>query len=110
MSKDWQAVADAVNARMGELGMTQKALGAVSGVGVSTLRRLQSGEIAERGAPLLAAVSIALGWPPGHLAAIAARGDTPTDAVSALRKEVADLREEVVALRSELRSLRAVGD
>jgi transcriptional regulator with XRE-family HTH domain len=94
---------------MGELGMTQKALGEASGVGVSTLRRLQSGETAERGAPLLAAVSTALGWPPGHLAAIAAGGDTPIDAVSALRKEVADLKEEVAALRAELSSLRAVG-
>ncbi|MFC7612322.1 helix-turn-helix domain-containing protein [Actinokineospora soli] len=52
MSKDWQAVADAINARLDELEMTQKELADRSGVSVATLRQLQKNDA--RGSAVLA--------------------------------------------------------
>ncbi|GAB2870619.1 transcriptional regulator with XRE-family HTH domain [Lentzea nigeriaca] len=94
MPKDWQAVAEAVNTRMAELELSQKGLAEAARVGVATVRRLQKGEPAERGGALLAAVSVALSWPPGHLEAIAAGQPGPVDPAAALRVEVEKLRAE----------------
>lgn len=109
MPKDWQAVAEAVNTRMAELELSQKGLAEAARVGVATVRRLQKGEPAERGGALLAAMSVALRWPPGHLEAIAAGRPGPVDPMAELRAEVEQLRAEVEQLRGEVKELRASG-
>src|SRR6187397_581412 len=70
VARDWQAVADAINTRSAERGLTQKALADLSGVSVATLRKLQKAEPGDRGRPVLMALSVALGWAPGHLQAV----------------------------------------
>ena len=99
--RDWQAVAEAINTRSAERGMTQKALADASGVSVATLRKLQKAEPGDRGKPLLTALSVALGWAPGYLQAL-------SDGVAAPRaaEPTAALRDDVDALRADLDDVR----
>lgn len=99
MARDWQAVADAINTRLAERGLTQKALAEASGVSVATLRKLQKAEPADRGKPVLMALSVALGWEPGHLHALSGGEQAPAD-------PTADLREQVAAIRADLDDVR----
>ncbi|WP_033439379.1 helix-turn-helix domain-containing protein [Saccharothrix sp. NRRL B-16314] len=107
MPKDWQAVADAINTRLAELGMTQKGLSEASRVSVATLRKLQKAEPADRGAPVLAAVSVALHWQPGYLEALSSGKQAPSDPTAILRDEVADLRAELEDVRTRLAKVEA---
>jgi transcriptional regulator with XRE-family HTH domain len=66
--EDWQAVGDAVNARMAARRIGQQALANASGVSVSTLRQIQHGGRGRRVQnSTLTAVARALGWPDDHL-------------------------------------------
>ncbi len=66
--EDWQAVADALNARMAALRIGQQALATASGVSVATIRQLQHGAQRRRVQnATLTAVAGALDWPPDHL-------------------------------------------
>jgi transcriptional regulator with XRE-family HTH domain len=68
LNEDWQAVADAINARMTELPLTQRELAERSGVSVATLREVQHAKAARRRSThLLSAISTALGWPEDQL-------------------------------------------
>lgn len=109
MARDWQAVADAINTRSAERGLTQKALADVSGVSVATLRKLQKGEPGDRGRPVLMALSVALGWAPGHLQALSddVPGSSTPDAGAALRADVDALRAELDDVQQRLASLEA---
>ncbi|GIG58778.1 hypothetical protein Lfu02_31500 [Longispora fulva] len=70
---DWQAVADAINARMGDLPIQQNELAARSGVSVATIRELQGGGPGRRrSARTMSAISTALDWPEDHLARVLA--------------------------------------
>ena len=60
----WQDVADALNTRMLQIGLTQRALSERSRVSLTTLRELAH---RQRSARTLAAISEALGWQPDHL-------------------------------------------
>lgn len=110
MSKDWQAVAAAVNTRLAERAMTQKALADASGVSVATLRKLQKAEPGDRGRPLLVAVSVALGWTPGHLEAVADGGASLDDPSADLRETVAAMRSDLDDVRSRLATLEEAQD
>jgi transcriptional regulator with XRE-family HTH domain len=99
VARDWQAVADAINTRLAERGMTQKALAEASGVSVATLRKLQKAEQADRGKPVLMALSVALGWAPGHLQVLSGGEPAPAD-------PTADLRAQVEAIRADLDDFR----
>ncbi|WP_330272289.1 helix-turn-helix domain-containing protein [Lentzea sp. NBC_00516] len=101
MAKDWQAVADAINTRMEQLGLSQKELSERSKVSTATLRLMQQGADASRSATTLAAVSTALGWKADHLGDVAAGRPVPSDDASR------DLHDEVQALRGEVAELRA---
>lgn len=79
MPKDWQAVSDAIKARLIELDMTQAELTHRAGVALETVRELQLNLRSRRRSPrTLAAVSEALGWPSDHLASIG-DGQRPSD-------------------------------
>jgi len=76
MSKDWQAVADAITGRLSELDMTQAELSHRAGVALETVRELHRNLKPRRRNPrTLAAVSNALGWPDNRLALIADGAD-----------------------------------
>jgi len=109
VARDWQAVADAINTRSAERGMTQKALADASGVSVATLRKLQKAEPGDRGKPVLMALSVALGWAPGHLQAVSDDQTAPraVDPTAALRDEVDALRVDLDDVHRRLARLEA---
>ena len=104
MAKDWQAVADAINARMEELGMSQQELASRSRVSVAALRQIQKAVPKERNPRTLAAISEALGWPSNRLEDVAAGSatDEGADRLARLESEVADLREKVADLEKRV--------
>lgn len=106
MGNDWEAVAKAINARLEELGMTQRELAERSDVSPATLRQLQNNYGPRKRSPrLLAAVSEGLRWTSGHLAEVL-DGDAPESVgPDSLRQDVAQLREEVRELRERLEAV-----
>lgn len=78
---DWSAVAEAVNVRLRELGLTQVELAHRSKVSVATIRQVQtpSGAVRRRNPRTLQALSEALEWSPDHLEAVAAGRDAEDD-------------------------------
>ncbi|WP_026239749.1 helix-turn-helix domain-containing protein [Parafrankia discariae] len=81
--EDWQAVADALNARMTRKRMGQQALATASGVSVATLRQLQHGAQGRRVQDAtLAAVARALDWPDDHLTRILVHAEEPSETTS----------------------------
>ncbi|SDP88044.1 Helix-turn-helix domain-containing protein [Actinopolyspora xinjiangensis] len=109
MTRDWQAVAEAINTRMEELDLSQQELATRSGVSVATLRELQHNKNPRRrSARLLAAISEGLRWPSDYLAKLAEGEDAnePTagpalDALREVREELAELRQRVAALEKD---------
>ncbi|WP_239382333.1 helix-turn-helix domain-containing protein [Frankia sp. CIT1] len=66
--EDWQAVADALNARMAARRIGQQALATASGVSVATLRQVQHGAHGRRVQnATLSAIARALDWPDDYL-------------------------------------------
>ena len=79
MDEDWVAVAKAVNTRATELALKQRDLADSSGVSIAIIREIQQGRIHRRRNPrTLEALSIGLGWHPGHLTAVL-RGQAPPE-------------------------------
>lgn len=73
MTEDWAAVASAINQRMAELGISQRELIARSQVSKSAVREIQHNVVQRRRSDrTLEALSLALDWNPGHLAAVLA--------------------------------------
>lgn len=104
---DWPAVERAVNDRLSELGWTQADLVRESRISDATIRRLQNASRAEGGfrRDVLAAVSRALGWPPGTLTAIS-RGDPPPRTQDYLDREL--LVRKITAVREAVDDLEEV--
>lgn len=107
MARQWDAVASAINTRLAERKMTQKALADESGVSVATLRKLQKGEPGERGRPVLIALSVALGWAAHHLEAIADGAPAPNDPSTHLRRDVETMRADLDEVRDRLAAVEA---
>lgn len=72
----WEAVAAAVQRRMDDLSLTQKALAMRAGVAENTIRKLLSGEEGNYRRVTLASVSNALDWPGDTLQRIS-EGEDP---------------------------------
>ena len=104
MARDWAAVADAMKSRLADLDMTQADLVQRSRLAPMTIRELLYNSAQRRRSDqTLAALSQALGWPPGHLQAVAeghAPGDPDTgDPVLA---ELAAMKDALTALTSRI--------
>lgn len=100
VAKDWDAVADAIKARLVELDMTQAELAGRAGVALMTVRELQHNLQPRRRSPrTLATISEALGWPGDHIARIL-EGDqvSDPDADDPVLAELDGLRADVTAL------------
>jgi transcriptional regulator with XRE-family HTH domain len=117
--EDWQAVADAVNARMSEMDLTQRQVSDRSGVSVATLREIQHATTSRRrSVRTLAAISRALDWHDEYLTGVlrGARMPGPTsrgtpdplalvlDRPDSIQRDVARLARAVDRLADERRS------
>jgi transcriptional regulator with XRE-family HTH domain len=104
MSRDWAAVAAAMKARLAELDMTQAELVQRSGLAPMTIREVLHNTAERRRSPqTLAALSEALGWPPGYLQAIAEGRDPGNpDAGDPVLAELARLKESITVINARL--------
>jgi transcriptional regulator with XRE-family HTH domain len=72
VSDDWAAVAKAINERVRELGWRQRELAERSHVSSAIVREIQRHTVERNRSPrTLEALSVALGWPPTYLRAVA---------------------------------------
>ncbi|WP_199435487.1 helix-turn-helix domain-containing protein [Qaidamihabitans albus] len=105
MTEDWAAVARAISERMNDLGLRQRELAERSHVSQAIVRELQHRTVERRrSARTLEALSLALEWHPGHLAAVLAgrkplspgeTGDTTMDEVLARLTAIEGRLEEI---------------
>jgi len=103
LARDWAAVAEAIKVRLAQLDMTQAELIQRSHLSHMTIRELQYGTARRRSPQVLAAVSEALGWPPGHLQAIAeSRNPADPDGNDPVLTELASLKEAISAINARL--------
>jgi hypothetical protein len=104
MARDWAAVAEAMKSRLAELDMTQAELIQRSRLAPMTIRELLFNSAQRRRSDqTLAALSEALGWPPGYLLAVAEGRDMgDPDASDPVLAELASLKEAVTAITSRL--------
>ena len=100
MARDWAAVADAMKARLADLDMTQADLVQRSRLAPMTIRELLYNSAQRRRSDqTLAALSQALGWPPGYLQAVAeGRSPDDPDADDPVLAELATLKHAVTAI------------
>jgi transcriptional regulator with XRE-family HTH domain len=99
--ENWQAVADAINARMAELNVSQRELAERSGVSPATLREIQHASAnRRRSSRTLAAVSRALQWPDEHLAAVLGARHTP--GVNLAQADEGDVMDRLDAIHREV--------
>lgn len=116
MARDWDAVAEAMRARITELDITQAELVQRSRLAPMTIRELLFNTAPRRRSDrTLAAVSVALGWPEGHLRAIAEgreAADVASDPAASgqVLAELADLKESVQAVNARLDALEQQAD
>jgi transcriptional regulator with XRE-family HTH domain len=107
MARDWAAVAAAMKARMDELDMTQVDLARRSRLAPMTIREVLRHTVERHRSPqTLAALSEALGCPPGYLQAIA-EGRNPghpdlPDTEDPVLAELATLKEAILAINARL--------
>lgn len=78
MSEDWSVVAEAISNRMTELGVSQRELIERSHLSKAIVREIQHNVVQRRrSARTLEALSTALDWHPGYLAAVLAERRPP---------------------------------
>src|SRR5260370_39394628 len=107
MARDWAAVAEAMKSRLAELDMTQAELVQRSRLAPMTIRELLYNSAQRRRSDqTLAALSQALGWPPGYLRAVA-EGRTPANPETGdpVLAELAALKDAVTTLNSRVDAL-----
>ncbi|MBB3053092.1 MULTISPECIES: XRE family transcriptional regulator [Prauserella] len=112
MTEDWTAVARAINERMNELGLRQRDLADRSHVSQAIVREIQHRTVERRrSARTLEALSLALEWHPGHLAAVLAgrkplapgeTGDDATDKILSRLGAIEGRLDEITARLDEL--------
>ena len=104
MARDWAAVADAMKSRLADLDMTQADLVQRSHLAPMTIRELLYNSAQRRRSDqTLAALSQALGWPPGHLQAVAeGRAPEDPDADDPVLAELAAMKDALAALTSRI--------
>lgn len=104
MTENWSAVSKAINRRVAELGWKQRELVERSHVSQAIVREIQNHTVERRrSARTLEALSLALGWHPGHLDAIlhgrkplepGQTGDA-TDEINARLRSIEDRLHEI---------------
>lgn len=120
MSEDWESVAEAINARLRALGMTQRELVESSKVSIAVVRELQRNTVQRRRSRrTLEALSLALGWHPRHLEAVAhgrrppepgdpvhyAEGDGSANRIAAVEARLEELAGQIAEMNANLERL-----
>lgn len=105
MTENWAAVSKAINERVAELGWKQRELAERSHVSQAIVREIQHHTVErQRSARTLEAISFALGWHPGHLAAVlhgrkplapGQTGDEVTDQITARLGAIEDRLHDI---------------
>lgn len=105
MTENWAAVSKAINERVTELGWKQRELAERSHVSQAIVREIQHHTVErQRSARTLEAISLALGWHPGHLAAVlhgrkplapGQTGDEATDQITARLGTIEDRLHDI---------------
>jgi len=118
--EDWKSVAEAINARLRALGMTQRELVETSKVSVAVVRELQRNTAQRRrSSRTLEALSLALGWHPRHLEAVAygrrppelgepvyyEKSDGTAERISAVEARLEELAGQVSEMNANLEAL-----
>lgn len=102
---DWAAVAKAMDRRLGELGMRQRDLAERAHVSQAIVRELQHNtKQRRRSARTLEALSVALGWHPGHLHAVLDGQELP-DATAPVNSPMDVVAGRLAAIESHLRAI-----
>lgn len=118
MTKDWTAVAKAIDKRLKELGWRQRQLAERSNVSQAIVRELQHQTLERRrSARTLEALSVTLGWHPQHLEAlsngqrpleldepVSDTGDTLWSRLDTLEESLNERLDEITARLDELKS------
>ena len=105
VSEDWSAVAQAIGNRMTELGISQRELVKRSQLSKAIVREVQHNVVQRRRSErTLEALSIALDWHPGHLAAVLL-GRTPPKAGEPHVRSDDDISGRLAAIEHHLREL-----
>ena len=108
-AEDWDAVAEAIRARLADMRMTQMDVASRAKVSLTTLRELQHNINSRRRRPqTLGAISTALGWPPSYLDQVL-RGDQPEphpdEASDPVLSAIDDLGHDIRELRTRVESI-----
>jgi hypothetical protein len=103
--EDWSAVAQAINQRMAELGISQIELVKRSNLSKAIVREVQHNVVQRRrSGRTLEALSIALEWHPGHLAAVLSRRRPPSRGEPHVRSDD-DIAGRLAVIEHQLREL-----
>lgn len=107
MAKEWAAVAQAMQARLAQLDMTQADVVQRSRLAPMTIRELLYNQAQRRrSSQTMAAISEALGWPSHYLQDIAeGRDPGDPDADDPVLTELTELKEAVSAINSRLAAI-----
>jgi transcriptional regulator with XRE-family HTH domain len=108
---DWRAVSTAIKQRMTELAMSQTALAERAGVSIAITSEIRNNTVRRTRSPrTLAALSVALGWHPGHLDAVLHGHPTPDEPKTATDKPDVNHRLTTIERKLEtiLRQLDAI--
>jgi hypothetical protein len=113
--ENWAAVAGAISDRVRELGWRQRELAVRSHVSVAVVREIQRHTVERRRSPrTLEALSVTLGWEPGHLDRVLkgrtqqAGGHTAADGAAlwsrldSLERQLAGVLKLLTELRSDI--------
>jgi DNA-binding Xre family transcriptional regulator len=102
---DWAAVAKAMDRRLSELGMRQRDLAERAHVAQAIVRELQHNtKQRRRSTRTLEALSVALGWQPGHLHAVL-DGREPSDPTAHVLSPADVVAGRLAAIESHLRAI-----
>ncbi|GLZ40017.1 XRE family transcriptional regulator [Actinokineospora sp. NBRC 105648] len=119
MDEDWSAVATAIKSRLRELNLGQRKLAERSQVSQAIIRELENHTVERRrNTKTLEALSLALEWHPGHLAAVLSgrtplkpgeTGDMTSDLIlsrlEAIQDRLDDMNDRLEALTTDVISL-----
>jgi transcriptional regulator with XRE-family HTH domain len=119
VSEDWAAVAEAINARVTELGWRQRELAERSHVSSAIVREIQRHTVERHRSPrTLESLSVTLGWEPQHLDEVL-RGSRPSSAgepsqgiienhssrLSAIERRLDEITELLIGVKADLAAL-----
>ncbi|ROS38413.1 helix-turn-helix domain-containing protein [Amycolatopsis thermoflava] len=114
MTENWAAVSKAINERVTELGWKQRELAERSHVSQAIVREIQHHTVErKRSARTLEALSLALGWHPGHLNAILrgrkplAPGETGDEPLDQIISRLGTIEDRLDTISEQLASLTA---